>query len=74
MGTLLATGRSVARFSGQMAFRLHREHTEGHAMTRTDPATPAGIAAGVADRESLDGVCSRGTDRVFRGTALAEIA
>lgn len=43
-------------------------------MTRTDPATPAGIAAGVADRESLDGVCSRGTDRVFRGTALAEIA
>jgi len=43
-------------------------------MTRTDPATPAGIAAGMADREPLDGVCSRGTDRVIRDTALAEIA
>lgn len=43
-------------------------------MTRTDPATQAGIAAGPADREPLDGVCSRGTDRVIRDTALAEIA
>lgn len=42
-------------------------------MTRTDP-TPTAIAAGVADREPVDGVCSRGTDRVFRDTALAEIA
>lgn len=43
-------------------------------MTRTDPTTQTGIAAGMADREPLDGVCSRGTDRVFRDTALAEIA
>lgn len=69
-----ASGRSVARFAGQMAFRLHREHIEGNAMTRTDPATQAGIAADPADREPLDGVCSRGTDRVIRDTALAEIA
>lgn len=43
-------------------------------MTRTDPVTPAGIAAGMADREPLDGVCSRGTYRVIPDTALAEIA
>lgn len=30
-----ALGRQI---SGQMAFRLHREHIERHAMTRTDPA------------------------------------
>jgi len=74
VGTPHASGRSVARFYGQMAFRLHREHIVGHAVIRTDPATPAGVGAGVADREPLDGVCSRGTDRVFRDTALAEIA
>lgn len=39
-------------------------------MTRTGPTTPAGIGADVADREPLDGVCSRGTDRVFLATSL----
>jgi hypothetical protein len=64
----------VARISGQMDPRPHRELPEGRALTRIDPTTPTGIAAGVADREPLDGVCSRGIDRVFRDTALAGIA
>lgn len=74
VGTLRALGHSVASFSGQMVFRLHRGLSEGRALTPIDPATRAGIAAGMADREPLDGVCSQGTERVIRGTALAEIA
>lgn len=43
-------------------------------MTRIDPTTPTGVAPGVADGESLDGVWSRGNDRVVRATALPEFA
>lgn len=43
-------------------------------MARTDPTSPAGIGAGVADRQPQNGVCSRGIDQAFRATAFLEIA
>lgn len=74
MGTLRASGRSIARVSGQMVPRLHRELPEGCAMTRTDPATPAGIGTGVADREPPDGVCSRETRLAVFQHSVRELA
>lgn len=59
MRTLHALRRLMARMSGQMAPRPHRELLEGRPLSCTDPATPPGFGASQADREPLDGVCSR---------------